>query len=140
MPRAMSCLFCSIAAGKIPAERVLENAHAFAFLDIQPLARGHTLVVPKRHAVRVEELAAEDVAALFDLAKRCARRLGEGLGAAGVTWGINDGRAAGQEVQHVHVHLVPRHEGDGGAPIHKLFEPVDLAEGELPEIGARLRG
>jgi histidine triad (HIT) family protein len=138
----MTCLFCKIAAGEIPSEKVLENDAAFAFLDIRPLARGHVLVVPKRHYERFAEMVPGDAAKVVDLAQRAARRLEIGLGAQGATIAINDGRAAGQEVMHVHVHVVPRAETDGIGPIHRLFAGTapTLREGELREIGARLRG
>jgi histidine triad (HIT) family protein len=136
----MTCLFCRIAAGEIPSEKVLEDERAFAFLDIRPLSRGHVLVVPKRHAERFADMAPEDAAAVTRLAQRITRRQGEALGAAGVTLAVNDGRAAGQEVLHVHLHLIPRHEKDGAGPIHRMFVPVELRDGELREIGAKLRG
>jgi histidine triad (HIT) family protein len=138
----MTCLFCKIAAGEIPSEKVLENERAFAFLDIRPLQRGHVLVIPKRHVERFADLLPDDAAALVDLAQRVAGRLAKGLGAEGLTIAVNDGRAAGQEVMHVHAHLVPRVEGDGIGPIHALFagRAPALREGELREIGARLRG
>ena len=137
----MACIFCKIAAGEIPSEKVVENERAFAFLDIQPLARGHVLVVPKRHAERVGEMLPEDAAAVMDLVQHVTRLQARGLGAAGSTVAANDGRAAGQEVMHVHVHVVPRHEGDGFGPIHALFtKRPELGQGELKEIGAQLRG
>ena len=137
----MTCLFCRIAAGEIPSEKVLEDDRAFAFLDIRPLARGHVLVVPKRHAERFADMPPEDAAAVTRLAQRIIRRQGEALGAAGVTIAVNDGRAAGQEVMHVHVHLVPRTEGDGHGPIHVLFkEHAHLKDGELGELRAKMTG
>lgn len=137
----MSCIFCKIAAGEIPSEKVVENERAFAFLDINPLVRGHVLVVPKRHYVRLAEMPADDANALMELAQQVLRRVEKGLGAPGATVGVNDGRAAGQEVPHVHVHVVPRREGDSFGPIHALFpERLELRDGELKEIGATLRG
>ena len=137
----MSCLFCRIVAGEIPAERVGETPQALAFLDIQPLARGHVLVIPKRHAERVADMPPEDAAALFQLAQDVARRQAKALGAAGATLAVNDGRAAGQEVMHVHLHVVPRSDADGHGPIHALFKDRPTMEsGELATIAAALRG
>lgn len=137
----MTCIFCKIAKGEIPSEKVLENEGAFAFLDIRPLTRGHVLVVPKRHADRFADMLPEDAHHVMDLAQHVVRRQSRGLGAPGVTIAVNDGRAAGQEVMHVHVHLVPRHEGDGAGPVHALFtKKVELGAGELQEIGMLLRG
>lgn len=137
----MSCIFCKIVKGEIPSEKVLENERAYAFLDIRPLARGHVLVIPKAHHERYGQMSSEDAAAVADLARHVALRLERGLGAEGVTIAVNDGRAAGQEVMHVHVHLVPRSEADGFGPIHGLFAKTPtLGPGELKEIGMRLRG
>lgn len=137
----MSCLFCKIAKGEIPSEKVAENERAFAFLDIKPLTRGHVLVVPKAHAERFGEMSSRDAAAVAELAQDVVRRQARALGAPGVTLAVNDGRAAGQEVMHVHVHVVPRSGSDGHGPIHALFtEHAKLREGELKEIGLALRG
>ena len=136
----MTCIFCKIAAGEIPSEKVGENAQAFAFLDINPLQRGHVLVIPKKHAERLADMSSEAAHGLIELAQDVARRQQKGLGAEGATIAINDGKAAGQEVMHVHVHLVPRTPGDGFGPIHGMFEHVKLEKGELAEIGKKLRG
>lgn len=138
----MTCIFCKIAGGEIPSEKVIENEGAFAFLDIRPLARGHVLVIPKRHVERFADMGEKDAHAVMDLAQHVARRLSRGLGAEGITIAVNDGRAAGQEVMHVHLHLVPRQETDGFGPIHGLFAGSTFApgKGELQEIGAQLRG
>lgn len=137
----MSCLFCRIAKGEIPSEKVMETERAFAFLDIRPLTKGHVLVVPKTHVERFAQMLPEDAAAVMDLAQHVVRRQERGLGAQGVTLAVNDGRAAGQEVMHVHLHLVPRAETDGHGPIHRLFgHGASLQPGELKEIGLRLRG
>lgn len=137
----MSCLFCKIAAGEIPSEMVAENAGAFAFLDIRPLRPGHVLVVPKAHAARLEEMDPASAAAVAALAQVVLRRQEKALGAQGATVGLNNGEAAGQEVPHVHLHVVPREQGDGIGPIHALFGgPKDMPRERLQEIGAKLRG
>ena len=137
----MTCLFCRIVKGEIASEKVMENERAYAFLDINPLARGHVLVIPKAHHERFAQMLPEDAAGVMDLAQHVARRLERGLGAQGLTIAVNDGRIAGQEVLHVHVHVVPRAETDGHGPVHRLFGGgVKLAPGELKEIGMLLRG
>lgn len=138
----MTCIFCKIAAGDIPAEKVVENEHAFAFLDINPLARGHVLVVPRTHRERVADMLPAEAHAVMELTQSVLRRQQKALGTPGATVAVNDGRAAGQEVPHVHVHLVPRNEGDDIGPIHRLFagKAPELGKGELQELGAQLRG
>ena len=136
----MNCIFCKIAAGEIPSEKIAENEHAFAFLDIRPLARGHTMVIPKQHAERFAEMSPSAAHGVMALAQQVARQLASGLGAQGTTIAVNDGKAAGQEVMHVHVHLVPRTADDGIGPIHGMFKHVTLREGELTQIAKKLRG
>lgn len=117
----MSCIFCRIVAGEIPGEVVASDARSVAFLDVQPLADGHVLVVPRTHVATVEAMSPDDAAAVFAMVHRLAGPTRAAVGAAGTIIGINDGAATGQTVPHVHVHIVPRWEGDGGGSIHTIF-------------------
>jgi len=127
------CVFCKIIAGEIPSRRIYEDGAAVAFLDVAPLHEGHTLVVPKRH---VADLVA-DPTALAEIApavSAVAASLVAALDADGLNMFQSTGAIAGQEVFHLHVHLVPRHEGDGG-----LFEIVARPEaGDLDEVARRI--
>ena len=114
------CIFCSIVAGDIPARTVYETDAVLAFLDANPLARGHTLVIPKSHARHVGDLDAGLASDLFDAVAALTPRIQDAVDADGANVGVNDGEAAGQEVPHVHVHVVPRFEGDGGTAIHAV--------------------
>ncbi|MBW3582442.1 MAG: HIT family protein [Euryarchaeota archaeon] len=126
------CVFCKIAAGDIPAAIIDEDDHAFAFLDIRPLTRGHMLVVPKEHVARLADLKETPRRSLWDLVHGLVPRIEESVSADGMTVAVNDGSAAGQEVPHVHVHLVPRKKGDGYGPIHALFgTPKEADKKEL---------
>jgi len=116
----MDCLFCKIVSGEIPSKKVYEDAHAFAFLDINPCTKGHTLVVPKKHYSHLRDMPDEETAALLAAALAIEKRVVEALQAAGANIGINDGRAAGQEVQHVHVHVIPRYLQDGGGALQSI--------------------
>ncbi|SMO59810.1 HIT family protein [Halorubrum cibi] len=129
------CIFCSIVDGEIPARTVYETDEVLAFLDANPLARGHTLVIPKTHAERVGDLDADAASALFDAVSDLTSRVQDAVDADAANVGINDGEAAGQEVPHVHAHVVPRFEGDGGAPIHAVAgKRPDLSDDELDGI------
>jgi histidine triad (HIT) family protein len=133
----MSCIFCRIVNGEIPAEVVAREPDVTAFLDVQPLADGHVLVVPRAHVARVEDLTPAAADALFRTVVRLAGPVRKALGAAGTTIGINDGEATGQTVPHVHVHIVPRWEGDGAGSIHSIF-PRQTSRG-LKEVGESIR-
>jgi histidine triad (HIT) family protein len=117
----MSCIFCRIVAGEIPAEVVACDAGGVAFLDVQPLADGHTLVVPRAHVPTVEALDAAAADDLFRLVRRLADPVRRAVDAVGTTIGINNGDATGQTIPHVHVHIVPRWPNDGAGSIHTIF-------------------
>jgi histidine triad (HIT) family protein len=116
------CLFCAIAAGREPASVILDEARTMAILDIYPMRPGHTLVIPRRHAVRLEELADDEVAELFQHAMRVAGALRRAVPCKDVHIVVNDGRAANQTVPHVHVHIIPRQGGDLGRLLVKLLQ------------------
>ena len=133
----MSCIFCRIVGGEIPAEIVATDAHAVAFLDITPLADGHTVVVPRRHVATIEELEPSEVAGLFHAVQRLAGPARRAVGAAGSTIGVNNGAATGQTIPHVHVHIVPRRADDGAGSVHTIFRPG--ARRPVAEVGAAIR-
>jgi histidine triad (HIT) family protein len=130
------CLFCKIAAKEISAEIIYEDDHVVAFLDVMPRTTGHTLVIPKIHAANVIELSDGEVAALFGAVKHVDEMLVAALKPDGVTLGINQGRASGQEVDHLHVHLMPRWQGDGGGAIQSVVNAK--SKGSIAEIAAKI--
>ncbi|RLG22392.1 HIT family protein [Methanosarcinales archaeon] len=124
----MKCIFCEIINKNIPSSIVYEDEGVIAFLDINPRTRGHTLVVPKRHVSSLVELSDEEVCELFRDVKKCAELLMKKLGATGFNIGLNNGRSAGQLIEHVHVHVLPRY-GDEGKGFESAF-PIDEELGE----------
>jgi len=106
-------IFTRIIRGEIPCQRVFEDEHVLAFLDINPLSEGHTLVVPKRQVERLEQLPPEEAAAVGRVLGVIARRILVATGAPGYNLLQNNGAVAGQLVPHVHFHIIPRREGDG---------------------------
>jgi histidine triad (HIT) family protein len=133
----MSCIFCRIVAGEIPSEIVARDEDFTAFLDVQPLADGHVLVVPTRHVATIEELPADAATALFAAVHRLAGPARDAVGAPGSTIGINNGEATGQTIPHVHVHIVPRHAGDGSGSVHTIFKAGPRRD--VAEVGAAIR-
>ena len=111
---APACVFCGIIAGEVPASRVYEDDDVVAFMDVRPLTPGHLLVVPRAHAARLEDLDEDLGTRVFAVAHRLARALrSSAVPAEGVNFFLADGVAAGQEVFHVHLHVIPRTPGDG---------------------------
>jgi len=125
------CIFCKIIAGDIPSHKVYEDEHVFAFLDIGPLSEGHTLIIPKQHAETLDQLSDEAAAACGLACKRIGAAVASATGCAG--WNIlqNNGEVAGQEVMHVHFHLIPRAEGDG---LGYRWHPKELDKGKASEL------
>ncbi len=114
------CIFCKIASGKIGAEKIYEDEKVLAFLDIRPRSPGHTLVIPKKHFEVISDMDDELVAEVFKTVKKVMKMLKKSLKPDAFTVGVNDGRASGQEIPHVHVNIFPRFEGDGGGPVHMV--------------------
>ena len=109
-----SCIFCEIVAGRADASVVYENEYVLAFLDLFSITEGHTLVVPKKHATRLDDMDTDTGMQVFAGAHTLARRIREsGIKCEGVNLLLSDGEAAGQEIWHVHMHVLPRYEGDG---------------------------
>ena len=134
----MDCVFCKIVSGQIPAVFLAQTSHSVAFLDAFPLARGHTLVIPKRHCQKIQEMTDEENSDLFLLVRKMTAKVDEITGATLVA--VHNGRDAGQEVPHVHVHIVPRKEGDSAGPIHSMFgQSPKPSESELEELQDRLK-
>jgi histidine triad (HIT) family protein len=107
-----SCIFCRIISGQIPSSKVFETSSVLAFLDINPIAPGHLLVVPKDHAPTIAESSSEVMAVVGSELPRLARAVLQATKAPGLNIVQNNGREAGQVVGHVHFHLIPRSPGD----------------------------
>ncbi len=107
------CVFCRIVEGALPCTRVYEDADVLAFLDIGPIVKGHTLVIPKVHAERITDVTPGILGRVMSAAQRVAAAQKQGLKADGVNLHQANGAAAGQVVPHVHVHVIPRFNDDG---------------------------
>ncbi|MBI5223722.1 HIT family protein [Candidatus Micrarchaeota archaeon] len=107
------CVFCKIVSGEIPSTKVYEDELVFSFLDINPVNPGHLLIIPKVHSRLVREIDPKTVGHIFEVAQKLSIALrNSGLNCEGITFSLADGVAAGQEVQHSHLHLIPRFDGD----------------------------
>jgi len=133
------CVFCRIVAKQIPATVVHEDEHTLAFMDIGQVNPGHVLVAVKKHAENIFALDDTQAAAVFRTAARVSRAIRDAFGPHGLSVYQANGKAAGQTVLHLHVHLVPRHEGDGmeltwpvkNPPREKLAEYAEKIKAKL---------
>ena len=135
----MDCIICAIVEGRLPAQKIYEDKDNVAFLDSHPAAPGHTLLVPKAHVARIEELTNDEAKALFQVLHKLLEPIRTALSADATTIGINNGPGSGQEIRHIHIHIIPRHRGDHGGIIQSIgpggkTDPMDAAE----KIRARL--
>ncbi len=113
MPRDADCIFCKIVAREIPSSAVFETETVLAFLDVGPLAEGHLLVIPKQHYTTLVDVPSEDCTRLAEALPRLGSALMAVTSAEGFNVLQNNGKVAGQVVDHVHFHLIPRRSGDG---------------------------
>ena len=134
----MNCIFCKIIAGDIPVKILKETTNSISFLDAFPLAKGHVLVIPKKHHQKIQDMGNEENNDLFSLVHDMLSKVDALTGATLVA--LHNGREAGQEIPHVHVHLVPRSKDDSAGPIHSMFNStLKLSESEIEELYNKLK-
>jgi histidine triad (HIT) family protein len=136
MARDPDCIFCKIVAGELPATIVDEDEHTLAFMDINPAARGHALVIPREHATDLLSIPLEDLDACMRGAQRLAHRMKEAYGAEGINLLNSCGEAAWQTVFHFHIHVIPRFAGD---PLKLPWVPGPGDADEIRQAGEELR-
>jgi histidine triad (HIT) family protein len=107
------CIFCKIVAGDIPCLKIYEDDKVLAFLDIGPLSDGHTLVIPKEHCAKMHNCSAESLSAIAAVLPKITAAVSAAMSSDGYNVLCNNGRAAGQLVEHLHFHIIPRKAGDG---------------------------
>jgi histidine triad (HIT) family protein len=129
------CIFCKIVRGDLPANKVYEDTHYVAFLDINPFSKGHTLVCPKEHGETIWDMKEDQIGGLFLAASKVSKAVVEATGAEGFRFVQNNGEAANQAVAHVHVHVIPvmmEHKG-------KSMNRLKLDEAEMQATASAIR-
>ena len=131
-----SCIFCRIAQKRVPANLVYEDEKAMAFLDIRPLNEGHTLIIPKLHYENIFNIPQELIMHIHGVAKGVALAVKKATQADGISIMQQNGKAAGQEIFHLHVHVIPRFEGQ---KLPKFSETSEASKEKLKQTAARIR-
>ncbi len=126
----MECVFCKIIKGEIPSYKVYEDESVYAFLDINPVNFGHTLVIPKKHYENMEEIDKKILCDLIKVVKKIGGAIKKGLKVEGYNINLNNGSVAGQVVPHFHFHIIPRLENDG----LKLWDQGEYKNGEAENV------
>ena len=133
----MECIFCNIIKGKIPARKVMETKKSLAFLDAFPLTKGHTIVIPKNHYSKIQEMSKDDNTDLFDSVRVITNKIEQLFSSTLIA--IHNGKESGQEVPHVHVHIIPRTIDDGAGSVHSMFRKrPHFTKDELDQIAEKL--
>ncbi len=134
----MDCIFCKIISGHIQSKFLKETLHSVSFLDAFPLAKGHVLVIPKNHHQKIQDMSSEENTDLFSLVSKMTLRVDTITGSTLIA--IHNGKESGQEIPHVHVHLIPRSSSDSAGPVHSMFDsPPNLSESEMNDLYNKLK-
>ena len=134
----MDCIFCKIVKGEIPAKIIKETEKSLAFLDAFPLTKGHTLVIPKIHYEKIQDMSTEDNSDLFETVHKVSAKVDKITNATLIA--IHNGKQSGQEIPHLHVHLIPRSPEDSAGPVHSMFkETPKLSEEDINELYEKLK-
>ena len=128
------CIFCKIIKGEIPSNKVYEDEKVLAFLDIGPVNKGHTLVIPKKHAMNIFDIEQEDLNAVSEIVRKIAPAVKKAVNADGLNIMSSNGKAAGQLVMHSHIHIIPRFKDDG----LKHWPQGTYKEGEIEQVKEKI--
>lgn len=130
------CIFCRIISGRIPCTKLFENEHLIAFLDIHPATEGHTLVVPKAHYTRIDQANARTIGEIGSVLPKLTAAVQKAADADGYNFLCNNGAAAGQVVEHLHFHIIPRKTGDG---VMKAWKQITYPAGRIEQIAQQIQ-
>ncbi|MGI2329424.1 HIT family protein [Planococcus sp. YIM B11945] len=134
------CIFCKIIAGEIPSVKIYEDEHVFAFMDIMPLSKGHTLIVPKTHRAYVYDLTPDEAANLFSVVPKIAAAIKETFEPVGMNLLNNNGTQAGQSVHHFHLHFIPRYGQSDGFGAKWVTKEKEFTTERIQELAGQVKG
>ena len=130
------CIFCKMVAGQIPVTKIYEDEVVLSFLDIGPISNGHTLVIPKQHFEKLHECPAELLGQIFTRIGKIVDAVAKAMNSDGYNLLCNNGRAAGQLIEHLHFHIVPRNTGDG---VFNRWPSFEYEDGKIEEVAEAIR-
>jgi len=134
----MDCIFCKIVNGEIKSRLIMESKNSIAFLDAFPVTKGHTLVIPKTHYGKIQDMSQDDSVDLFRVVYGVVSKIDKITGSTLLA--IHNGKESGQEIPHVHVHLIPRQSNDLAGPVHSMFKnKPNLSDEEFDQLHMMLK-
>ena len=132
---AKDCIFCKIVAGQVPSIKIYENELVLVFMDVGPISEGHTLVIPKKHFEKLDDCPAEILSDISVVLGRVAKAVSQAMASDGYNVLCNNGRAAGQLVEHVHFHIIPRTKDDS---VFNRWPSFEYEQGRAEEIAEKI--
>ncbi len=134
----MDCIFCKIIKKEISAKIIFETEKSLAFMDAFPLTKGHSLVIPKTHYEKIQDISKEDNSDLFETVRKTISKVDKITNAT--LMAVHNGKQSGQEIPHVHVHLIPRSVDDSAGPVHSMFSnTAKLTDKEIQDVYEKLK-
>ena len=134
----MDCIFCKIVNGEIKSRLITESKNSIAFLDAFPVTKGHTLVIPKTHYGKIQDMSQDDSTDLFRTVYEVVSKIDKITGSTLLA--IHNGKESGQEIPHVHVHLIPRQSNDLAGPVHSMFKNrPNISDEEFDQLHMMLK-
>ena len=134
----MDCIFCKIISKDVPAKILYEDEYSISFLDAFPVAKGHTLVIPKKHFAQIQDMSSDINQKLFDTVHKMITKIDSVMGSTLVL--IHNGKDSGQEIMHVHVHLIPRGIDDSGDNLDSMFKnKIKLTDDEIDDLCTKIK-
>jgi len=134
----MDCIFCKIISKDVPAKILYEDEYSISFLDAFPVAKGHTLVIPKKHFAQIQDMSSDINQKLFDTVHKMITKIDSVKGSTLVL--IHNGKDSGQEIMHVHVHLIPRGIDDSGDNLDSMFKnKIKLTDYEIDDLCTQIK-
>ncbi len=134
----LDCIFCKIVSREIPVKILVETELCIGFLDAFPLAKGHTLIIPKNHYEKIQDLPVDVNNEIFSTMHMLISKVDSLTGATLVA--VHNGKDSGQEIPHVHIHLIPRSKNDSAGAVHSMFSDTpELSESEIDDLCSKLR-
>ena len=134
----MDCIFCKIISKEVSAKILYEDEYSISFLDAFPIAKGHTLVIPKKHFAQIQDMSSDMNQKLFDTVHKMITKIDSVMGSTLVL--IHNGKDSGQEIMHVHVHLIPRGIDDSGDNLDSMFKnKIKLTDYEIDDLCTQIK-
>ena len=134
----MDCIFCKIISKEVSAKILYEDEYSISFLDAFPIAKGHTLVIPKKHFAQIQDMSSDMNQKLFDTVHKMITKIDSVMGSTLVL--IHNGKDSGQEIMHVHVHLIPRGIDDSGDNLDSMFKnKIELTDDEIDDLCTQIK-